>query len=46
MVQWLNEQLEILEKIRAIAVSPTPILSSADVVQRFLDFDVAYVFLV
>ena len=41
LVQWLNERLEILQTILGIVVSHEPILSSDDVVQRVLDFDVA-----
>ena len=41
LVHWLNEQLGILQTFHDIAVPPEPILSSADVVQRVLDFDVA-----
>ena len=37
----VQEQLEILQTTLDIAVFPEPILSSADVVQRILDFDVA-----
>ena len=38
LVQWLNEQLEILRKSLGIAVFPEPTLSRADVVQHILDF--------
>ena len=41
LVQWLNEQLNILRTSVDIAVFPEPILSSADGVQHFLDFVVA-----
>ena len=41
LVQWLNERLEIFQTILDIVVSHEPILSSVDVVQRVLDFDVA-----
>ena len=41
LVQWLNQQFEILQTFLDIAVFPEPILSNADVVQRILDFDVA-----
>ena len=41
LVHWLNEQLEILQTFLEIGVSPEPILSSANVVQRILDFVVA-----
>ena len=40
LVQWLIEQLEILQTSLNIAVFPEPILSTA-VVQRILDFVVA-----
>ena len=37
VVQWLIEQLEILQTSVDIAVFPEPILSSADLVQHVLD---------
>ena len=41
LVQLLIELLEILQASLDVAVFPEPILSSADVVQRMLDFVVA-----
>ena len=38
LVQWLNEQPDILQNISRCRCIPDPILSSADVVQRILDF--------
>ena len=38
LVQWLVEQLEILQTSLDVAVFPESMLSSADVVQRILDF--------
>ena len=41
LVQWLIEQLEILQTSLNVAAFPEPILSTADVVLRILDFVVA-----
>ena len=41
LVQWLNQQLEILQTFLNIAVFPERILSSADVAQHILDLFVA-----